>query len=275
MYSPDLEYIPDPNVRYEPYHPDLERVADRKQSYIPGLEFYRNSQHKFLRVSTQPRWPSPRPSGASPSPPSLSSTKKLPQLPPANGSRILKTWIIVILTAILVATVVAAGVVIAIIVKKQDANKIQTNPHNEAASSSSNTYSLPKPTTTPSPAKPLSFSSTTPLPTSNCPSLNSIYTVPSNTAQAINADVSFRIDCGRDLKLPLVMGIRVFRFEDCIRACASHATNALDGNAGCVAVVYKPNSGQPLTCWLKGKGGAVEDAVEESEGVDAAILRQG
>lgn len=67
------------------------------------------------------------------------------------------------------------------------------------------------------------------------------------------------------------MALRVFSFEDCISACASQATNVRDAATKCVAAVYKPNSGQPLTCWLKGKGDA--DAEIASIGVDAAIVR--
>ena len=69
------------------------------------------------------------------------------------------------------------------------------------------------------------------------------------------------------------MAIRAFTFEDCIKACASQLTNAQDASTGCVAAVYKPNSGQPLTCWLKSTGDA--DGEIASIGVDAALVHQG
>ena len=115
-------------------------------------------------------------------------------------------------------------------------------------------------------------SSTLVEPSSDCSSLKSTYVVPQNPAQAINADVLFEVKCGADFKLPLVMGIRVFTFEDCIKACASHNTNTQDASTGCVAAVYKPDSGQPLTCWLKSIGNA--NAEVASVSVDAALINR-
>ena len=69
------------------------------------------------------------------------------------------------------------------------------------------------------------------------------------------------------------MAMRAVTFEDCIDACASHATNAQDASTGCIAAVYKPDSGQPLTCWLKSTG--ERNAEIASIGVDAALVHQG
>jgi hypothetical protein len=51
-------------------------------------------------------------------------------------------------------------------------------------------------------------------------------------------------------------------------ACASHATLTQD-TAACAAAVYKPDSGESLTCWLKstGLGGGVLNA-----GIDSAKI---
>jgi len=64
------------------------------------------------------------------------------------------------------------------------------------------------------------------------------------------------------------MAMRTFSLEDCISACASHATLTQD-TAACVAAVSKPDSGESLTCWLKstGLGGGVSNA-----GVDSAKI---
>lgn len=108
-------------------------------------------------------------------------------------------------------------------------------------------------------------------PASDCSSLslktNGTYVV-KNNALEITQSVAFNIKCGSDWKLPLVMAMRTFSFEDCISACASHATLA-QNTAACVAAVYKPDSGESLTCWLKstGSGGGVSNA-----GVDSAKI---
>ena len=121
-------------------------------------------------------------------------------------------------------------------------------------------------------ALPLPTSSTALVsPASDCSSLrsNSAYLVAADDAASITRNVTFDIRCDRDFKLPLVMAIRAFSFEDCINACASHATNAQDAVTACVAAVYKPDSGQPLTCWLKSKGPA--NAIQNN-GVDSARI---
>ena len=107
-------------------------------------------------------------------------------------------------------------------------------------------------------------------PSSDCFSLNPTFLVRKNPARAINADVRFDLKCGHDFRLPLVMGLRMFAFEDCIKACASHATNVQNTATACVAAVYKPDSGQPLTCWLKSTGDM--DAEIEGDGVDSAFI---
>ena len=108
-------------------------------------------------------------------------------------------------------------------------------------------------------------------PTSDCSSLrsNAAYLVAADDARSITRNVTFDIRCDKDFQLPLVMAIRAFRFEDCINACASHATNAQDAATACIAAVYKPDSGEPLTCWLKSTGPA--DAIQNI-GVDSARI---
>ena len=108
-------------------------------------------------------------------------------------------------------------------------------------------------------------------PTSDCRSLSSNpnYLVFQNNATSITRDVSFNIQCDSDYKWPLVLAMRVYRFEDCIQACAVHATNSPDSYTACVVAVYKPDSGQSLTCWLKSRG---PQAVMVNVGVDSARI---
>lgn len=65
-----------------------------------------------------------------------------------------------------------------------------------------------------------------------------------------------------------MMAMRTYSFEDCISACASHATLSHD-TAAYVAAAYKPDSGENLTCWMKltCSGGGVLNA-----GVDSAKI---
>lgn len=116
-------------------------------------------------------------------------------------------------------------------------------------------------------------SSPVPKPSSDCSTLNTTFAVLANPARAVEADVKFDIKCGHDYKLPLVMAMHTINFEDCIKACASHATNTKDASTRCVVAVYKPDSGQPLTCWLKSTGDV--DAEIASIGVDSAQIYQG
>ena len=99
-------------------------------------------------------------------------------------------------------------------------------------------------------------SATLNTPTSDCFLLHTktTYLVSANAAQSITRDVKFHIKYNSDFKLPHVLAMRTYRIEDCINAWASHAMNAQDALTACVAAVYKPDSGQPLTCWLKSTG---------------------
>ena len=137
--------------------------------------------------------------------------------------------------------------------KKDSQTKACSNPVSSPLATPSNT-STSSTTTTASLSTSTAVSIT---PTSDCSSLKTnvgTYLVPANTAETITRNVQFNITCGSDYKLPLVLAMRTYRFEDCINACASHATNAQDPSTACVVAVYKPDSQQPLTCWLKSTG---------------------
>ncbi|KAI4226342.1 MAG: hypothetical protein L6R36_003238 [Xanthoria steineri] len=113
-------------------------------------------------------------------------------------------------------------------------------------------------------------------PKSSCPALPKNHTVAANPASAINASTDFTLRCGHDYKLPLIMGIRTYTFENCIDACASQRTNVYangaDASLACTAMAYKPDSGQMLTCWLKSDLGNTGTGEIESQGVDGAVV---
>lgn len=259
MHISELESGRDAYVDRKAHNPGLELGGRR--SYAQGLEVYRNPNGKYPEVQGHPvsRYIHTKPISLTPG-----SAKKLPDLPPTVRSRVSKTWIIAILSIFLVATIIAASVAVAVVVKKDSNDDNNAANHNPISANA---------TTSTSSANPPTFTSKSPIPLSDCSSLNSTYTIRTNTAQAINADVNFAINCGQDEKLPLVMGIRMYSFEDCMSACASQATNAQDISVACIAAVYKPNSGQPLTCWLKSKGD--ENAGVQGGGVDTALVMTG
>ncbi|KAL8707704.1 MAG: hypothetical protein Q9220_007284, partial [cf. Caloplaca sp. 1 TL-2023] len=112
-------------------------------------------------------------------------------------------------------------------------------------------------------------------PASSCSTLPKNYSLLSNPSSAVNANITFSIRCNHDYKLPLVMGMRINAFEDCIAACASQNTNYNTNSGGeCIAVAHKPDSGQALTCWLKSalSEGDSELAEVLNKGVDGAVV---
>ncbi|KAL9603438.1 MAG: hypothetical protein Q9219_001125 [cf. Caloplaca sp. 3 TL-2023] len=265
MFVSELETVPSRNVGYRTNNYGSEQATDRKPSHVSGLEFDGQDWKKLPQVHNQPRQPGPPPLSVISKPISSNLTEKSLPSPPSRKFRDSKSWIIVILVGLLIITIAIASAVAAITVKKHNAN-------NSGHSTSSNNSTSPAITPTSAAVEPPTCTAAASIPLSDCPSLNGTRAVRTNIAQAINADVNFSIKCNHDLKLPLIMGVRVYSFEDCIRACASQRTNAQDAAIACVGAVFKPNSGQPLTCWLKSRGD--EDAEIGNAGVDAALVAQ-
>ena len=57
-----------------------------------------------------------------------------------------------------------------------------------------------------------------------------------------------------------MMIVFVYRFEDCINACASYNAEGRDlqPTSNCTAVTYWPRFGESGNCWLKGASGMPE-----------------
>ncbi|KAI4195977.1 MAG: hypothetical protein LQ350_006861 [Teloschistes chrysophthalmus] len=250
----------------------LERPADLQQNdYTSSLELAKSHhQEKTPQVYVHTLLPPPAPPTLI-NPPyihhELASPK--PQQPESRtcGLRRSRFWLFAVLTAFVVATIIAASVAGALISQKRHAAARQETPPLPApatTSPSTNTTTLPPP------------SSALLIPTSSCPTLhkNTTYILPASPSSSLPHATNFSIQCATDYKLPLIMAMRTYRFEDCLQACATHAANAGgagDGGGGCTVAVYKPDSGQSITCWLKGKG-EEEGRVGGVVGVDSARI---
>ncbi|KAL8788208.1 MAG: hypothetical protein Q9195_007423 [Heterodermia aff. obscurata] len=265
MYTPGLEYAADFKVEHKANEPSLQKVADRKSTTFQRLELYRADQDKFPQEQFQTQWPGQARDSTSAAFTSYESKAKPTLSSRPRGTRKSKFCHIGIIAVIIIITITAASVAGSLAAKKHDSD-LQKSTASTAATASNMTSS---PIVVSGASSPTS-SSTPGIPSSDCSKLNTTFNVLANSARAINANVHFDLKCGHDLKLPLVMAMRAFTFEECINACASQATNAQDASTGCVAAVYKPDS--PLTCWLKSSGEKGSEIA--SIGVDAALIHQ-
>ncbi|KAI4191042.1 MAG: hypothetical protein LQ348_003566 [Seirophora lacunosa] len=172
--------------------------------------------------------------------------------PPPHSARNPKAWLVATFATVAMVAIAAAIGVGVVLAKERNAGK----------------HDCITPVT-----------STVNPPTSSCRTLPPIYSVPKYGGEAIPMPTNFSIRCGHNNLLPLVMAIRAYTFEDCIRACASQRTNVIrnggDGNTGCEAANYKPATGRALTCWLKSRlNGPPNSGEEEKDGIDGALVLQ-
>ncbi|KAL8660568.1 MAG: hypothetical protein Q9202_006422 [Teloschistes flavicans] len=249
----------------------LERPADLRDDYTSSLEVVKTELEKGPQVNIYPVPPPIPPKTINPHyhHHELSSPKQpLPASRTTCGLQRSRLWLFAILTTFILASIVAASIAGVLISQKKHTASHQLSQPPAAAPATNN------PTTIPSTASlPAASAAALIIPTSDCPSLhpNTTYTLPANPASSLPRAVNFAIQCNSDYKLPLIMAMRTYRFEDCMQACATHAANAPDASSACVVAVYKPGSGQSITCWLKSQDGA-EDAPIENLGVDSARI---
>lgn len=96
------------------------------------------------------------------------------------------------------------------------------------------------------------------IPTSDCTSLASPYTPPTNILGLSTSTNSFNIHCNTDYVSPSVdfMSFVAFTFEDCIVGCASYNQRVptLHPKSTCYAVSFDEYFGEDKTpnCFLKG-----------------------
>ncbi|KAL8866782.1 MAG: hypothetical protein Q9174_006087 [Haloplaca sp. 1 TL-2023] len=260
----------------------LECATASRNSDQAGLELAQPSQEKIPQYDVSPISPDlpvkgvtlpaqyvfrkhtfPKTTSISTAPPAIVPDDRI------CGLRKSRFWLLVALTCITIAAIIAASVAGTLISRRNRAPDDAGN--NESASfveSSSTDTSSTSSATSPLPTT----SSTLIIPTSDCSRLNSsaTYVLPANPDSSLPRDVQFKVKCNSDSNLPLIMALRAYKFEDCMQACATHATNSKDMKTACVTAVYKPNSGQSITCWLMSNG--TNTATGDAPGVDTARI---
>ncbi|KAL8687446.1 MAG: hypothetical protein Q9218_006381 [Villophora microphyllina] len=250
----------------------LERRTDLRETFTGGLEVAKNEQEKGPQVDvyTLPPLVPPKSVSARYIHHELESPRQDAPASRTCGLRRSRFWFFAVLTALAVALIVAASVAGTLISQQKHASAHQEDNQAPLAASSTNTTSQTH--TTPSTASLPTSSAAFINPTSDCSSLqqNATYILSANPASSLPRSVNFSIQCNSDYKLPLVMAMRTYRFEDCMQACATHATNSQDPATACTVAVYKPNSQQSITCWLKSQGD--EDSPVHNVGVDSARI---
>ncbi|KAL8670738.1 MAG: hypothetical protein Q9168_004745 [Polycauliona sp. 1 TL-2023] len=256
LYYKEADYPLSQKQAYSPYQ---EKIVDEK-SIAGGLELDRGTITPFKHTHRQQAGLLSPSDEASYTSETLTARDSTPQLPPSRRSRSPRFWLIAGLGVFAITTTIVA-IVMGVLFAKNRCSESQRDPISQSAPPSSSASSIVQ------------------TPKSSCSTLPTVHEVPANPASAINASTTFNLRCGHDYKLPLIMGIRTYTFENCIDACASQRTNVYasvaEGLLRCTAVAYKPDSGQTLTCWLKtDQGGNIAEGEYEAEGVDGAVVTQ-
>ncbi|KAL8958007.1 MAG: hypothetical protein Q9183_005921 [Haloplaca sp. 2 TL-2023] len=256
----------------------LECATAARQSNQAGLELAQPTQEKIPQHDVSPISPDlPQRGVTLPAQyifrKDIFAEKESATAPPAGipdgricGLRKSRFWLLVAVTSITIAAIIAASVAGTLISRQNrapdDAGKNESATVVESSSTNTSLTPSPLPTT----------SSTLIIPTSNCSRLNSsaTYILSANPASSLLRDVKFKIQCNKDSYLPVVMAFRAYKFEDCMQACATQATNSQNKDTACVSAVYKPDSKQSITCWLKSRG--TDTFTGDAPGVDTAKI---